>query len=154
MGMARNNWSNGSTQRNAERRRVAEIGRGVPVPGTGVNHWHRSPSGNRNPAGGIHTVSEEWGSKDRKEEAALRGLNNTARREAISDQEYDPDDDLHAVHVYDRLDELSDDLLEDACGEGMPSGVTFNGENYDPSYAWWNEGDGFDDYDPRDWDSE
>lgn len=33
-----------------------------------------------------HAVNKEWGRKARKEEAEMRGLNNTARREAIEDQ--------------------------------------------------------------------
>lgn len=36
----------------------------------------------------------EWGSKARKEEDALRGRNNTARRETILEQVRDLDEDL------------------------------------------------------------
>lgn len=42
----------------------------------------------RNPAGGP-SGNMEWGRKHRKEEDDLRGLNNRARREAISEQVQD-----------------------------------------------------------------
>ena len=41
-------------------------------------------SKNRN--GSVTSGNLEWGSKARKEEDALRGRNNTARREAVEEQ--------------------------------------------------------------------
>lgn len=41
----------------------------------------KNPEGNPGKGG-----PQEWGSKGRKEEARLRGLNNKARRNAIKDQ--------------------------------------------------------------------
>lgn len=43
----------------------------------------------KNRAGAL-TGNLEWGSKARKREDAIRGLNNRARREAIADQADEP----------------------------------------------------------------
>lgn len=42
----------------------------------------------KNPTGGL-TGNMEWGSKARKEEDRLRGRNNAARRQAITEQKAD-----------------------------------------------------------------
>ena len=40
----------------------------------------------KSPHGNINRMNVEWSSKGRKEEDALRGLNHTARRQAIAEQ--------------------------------------------------------------------
>ena len=71
------------------------------------------------------TGNIEWGSKGRKEEDALRGRNQSARRAAIEDQLAEADvDDIVLIEP-------------DVEFEDRP---------------WFDQGDGFDDYDPDDLD--
>lgn len=99
----------------------------------------------KSPYGNISRMNVEWSSKGRKEENALRGLNHTADREAIAEQ--------LAELTEDRIIDESYEILEEVLSDGLPANVTFNGSDYAwPEVDWWNEGDGFDDYDPYEMD--
>lgn len=80
----------------------------------------------KSPYGNISRMNVEWSSKGRKIENDLRGLNHTARREAIAEQvaEMETDEDIVLVQP--------DVEFEDG--------------------PWFDQGDGFDDYDPDDLD--
>lgn len=120
------NWRQGQQSRQKSREWAREQGRGVPVPGTGVTHGHRSHNGKRNAAGALEG-NMEWGGKARKQEADQRGLNNKARRQAIADQDFSDLDEFGIPSPYDQDAEL----LEDGLSGGLGPGVTFNGDNYD-----------------------
>lgn len=79
-----NSLSDRWVQRQKERKRAAES-KGIPVPGTGVRHWHKRKSGS-NKSGSLSKLNGEWGSKARKQEDDQRGINNRARWQAIQDQ--------------------------------------------------------------------
>lgn len=92
----------------------------------------------KSPYGNISRMNVEWSSKGRKEENALRGLNHTARRQNIIEQVADMEDD---VVPFDHLDEIAEEILEDALVDGLPANVTFNGYNFDPDYYDYNDWD-------------
>lgn len=80
----------------------------------------------KSPYGNISRMNVEWSSKGRKIENDLRGLNHTARREAIAEQvaEMEIDEDIVLVQP--------DVEFEDG--------------------PWFNQGDGFEGYDHDDMD--
>lgn len=125
--------THGNRQRRKALNEALAAGRGATIPGTGVMHGHRSSGGKRNASGVLSSGNQEWSRRGRKDEDDLRGLNNKARRQNISEQvadllEHVVDDDGH-------WDDL-DDNLWDAALEDLPEGVTFNGNEY---RGWWNE---------------
>ena len=82
----------------------------------------------KSPYGNISRMNVEWSSKGRKEENDLRGLNHTARRQAIAEQIAE-------------LDDLDDIVL-------IQPDVEFEDDR-----PWYDQGDGFDDWqaDDIDW---
>ena len=103
-----------------------------------MSHGHRSHNGKRNPAGGLEG-NLEWGGKSRKQEAAQRGLNNKARRQAVGEQIAELDEFYAGV---DLLDEISEEILEDVLYSMFaPAGVTLNGSPIELADEW------YDDYD-------
>lgn len=84
MGMARGNWRQGISQRRAARIKANET-KGVPIPGTGVRHFHKHKSGS-NKTGSLSNLNGEWSSKGRKMQDDERGINNAARRQNIDEQ--------------------------------------------------------------------
>lgn len=119
------NWRQGQQSRQKSREWARDQGRGVPVPGTGVTHGHRSHNGKRNAAGALEG-NLEWGGKARKQEADQRGLNNKARRQAIADQDFSDSYEFGDPRPYDQ----DADMLDDALVVGLSPGVTFNGHDY------------------------
>ena len=96
----------------------------------------------KSPYGNISRMNVEWSSKGRKEENDLRGLNHTARREAIAEQIVDLDDEYHGV---DHLDEISEEILKDVLYSVFaPAGVTFNGNGFElaDEYDWHDDYEG------------
>ncbi len=112
MGIARRNRVSAWASRQREARRAARS-RGVPVPGTGVRHFHRSPGGSRNPNGAIHRGNQEWGRKARKWEDHHSIIPAQAEADSIAEQleALEPDDSQDAYEVY--LDELSGNWYDD-----------------------------------------
>lgn len=111
MGHARRNWMQGIVQRKAARIKANET-KGVPIPGTGVSHYHKHSSGS-NKSRSLNKLNGEWSPEGRKEEDALRGINNHARQQNIAEQvaeifeeefapfsEYRPEDNWEDELVY------------------------------------------------------
>lgn len=139
-------YRQGSESRAKSRAWAREQGRGVPVPGTGVTHGHRSHNGKRNPAGGLEG-NLEWGGKSRKQEADQRGLNNKARRQAVGEQIAELDEEYFGV---DFLDDISEEILEDVLYSMFaPAGVTLNGSPIELSdeYDWHDDYEYYDRHD-------
>ena len=94
------------------------------------------------------TGNIEWGSKGRKEEDALRGRNNSARRAAIEDQLAADVDDIVLIEP--------DIIFEDDTpwydqGDGFED---WHADNIDwIDTPWYDQGDGFEDWhaDNIDW---
>lgn len=148
MGMARKAGAGGGNWLNRWRQRVYPQEKGIPVPGTGVSHYHKQGTGSNK--AGLLTGQVPWEShKGAKRHDGQRNVNNTARDQAVAEQladhldaEFDPDyegapfyGEYPSRHTaeYAGLDSLAD----------LPPGVTFNGqsaEHYayddDPGYRW------------------
>lgn len=132
------------THANRQRRKALHealaAGRGVTIPGTGVWRWHRRSGGRRNASGVLYSGNEEWSRTGRKWEDRDRNLNNKARFQNIAEQLDELADDFDPDDWY--LDELDNNLLYDAL-EDLPTGVTFNGNDYsyDPNEDWYDDED-------------
>lgn len=108
MGMARQNRVAAWASRQREVRRAARS-RGIPVPGTGVRHFHRSPSGARNPNGATQRPNREWGRKARKWEDHHSIIPAQAEADSIAEGLDEYHDSLYGVyHEYEEIDREED----------------------------------------------
>lgn len=137
MGMARRNWMQGVSQRRAARIRANET-KGVPIPGTGVSHFHKHSSGS-NKSGALNKLNGEWSPEGRKEEDDLRGINNTARRQNIEEQVAEIFEEEFALPI---RDQFVDYIIEDGDLIGVRSGILINGVPiFDQDYDYNGPGD-------------